>query len=81
MIFISESVNLSGGTCRSGITRSFYKNEAQICPEIKNKLRTIEAWLQFILKNTLHHLIICGVSVHVFLQLETLSEKIGKSRF
>ena len=27
-------------------TCSFYKNEAQISPEIKNKLRTIEARLQ-----------------------------------
>ena len=56
----------------------FYKNnEAQICPKIKNKLRTIEARLQmqikfnckFLLKNIKHHVIICGVSLQIFKQL------------
>ena len=45
-------------------------NEAQIYPKIKNKLRTIEARVQmqmylkttrFLLKNTTHHVITCGV--------------------
>ena len=47
MIFIPASVNLSGVYVEAECiyTRSFYKNEAQICPEIKNKLRTIKARL------------------------------------
>ena len=33
-------------TRSSFLLEQFYKNEAQICPKIKNKLRTIEARLQ-----------------------------------
>ena len=62
------------------LKEQFYQNnETQICTKIK-KLRTIEARLQmqmynrkFLLKNTTHHVITCGVSLQVFLQLETLS--------
>ena len=35
---------------------------------------------KFLLKNTTHHVITCGVSLQVFLQLETLSEQRRKSK-
>ena len=35
---------------------------------------------KFLLKNTTHHVITCGVSLQVFVQLETLSEQRRKSK-
>ena len=63
----------------SQIHAFFYKNNfirtrLKFCPEIKNKLRTLGVRLQmncnckFLLKNTTHHVITCGVSLHIFLQ-------------
>ena len=57
------------------LEEQFYKhNEAQICPKVKNELRTIETpgfgrkcSCKFLLKNTTHHVITCGASLQVFL--------------
>ena len=35
---------------------------------------------KFLLKNTTYHVIRCGISLQVFLQLETLSEQSRKSK-
>ena len=54
-------------TARFFLKEQFYKNEAQICPKIKNKLRTIEA--------RLHHITSSLMSVFMQLDLESLSEQ------
>ena len=41
IVFLLQTVRL-----HAYFIRTIYKNEAQICPKIKNTLRTIEARLQ-----------------------------------
>ena len=63
-------------------TPRFFIRKLKTRKKIKNKLRAIEARLhsKFLLKNTTHHIITCGVSLQVFLQLEILSEQRRKSK-
>ena len=91
-VISQEEVPVSSGvpvyTTRLFLKEQFcMNNEAQIYPKIKNKLRTITRLgfrrtcnCKFLLKNTTHHVITCGVSLQVFLQLETLSEQRRKSK-
>ena len=62
-------------------TEFYKKNEAQICPKIENKLKIVESqlqmqmYLQYFIEKQHIHVITCGVSLQVFLQLQILSEQ------